>query len=84
MRPIIFGLLFPTITIEIRTFHFRTSMGDNFSKLSINFHKTYEKGVVDIDTTMTRDISIWWFFFSTKTMRIMKIHFGDSVGKYDP
>ena len=32
--------------------------GGNFSKFSINFYRTYERGVVDIDITMACDISI--------------------------
>ena len=32
--------------------------GDNFSKFSITFYRTYERGVVDIDITMAFDISI--------------------------
>ena len=64
----------------------RTSIqgGIFFSKLSINFYRTYKRGVVDIDITMACDISIQCVFFSTKTMGIMKIHFGHPVGKYDP
>ena len=59
MRPIILGYFFPTITMEISTFHFRTSMiqgGQIFIK--INFYRTYERGVVDVDITMACDISI--------------------------
>ena len=59
--PIILGYFFPTITMEISTFHFRTFMiqGGNFSKLSINLkYRTYEREVVDIDITMACDISI--------------------------
>ena len=60
MRPIILGYFFPTITMEISTIVFRTSMiqGGNSSKIWINFYRTYERGVVDIDITMACDISI--------------------------
>ena len=55
MRPIILGYFFPTITMEICTFHFRTSIskvGNFFSNFSFNFYRTYERGVVDIDITI--------------------------------
>ena len=60
MRPIILGYFFSTITMEISTFYFRTSMiqGGSFSNFSINFYRTYEKEVVDIDITMACEISI--------------------------
>ena len=48
------------------------------------FFWTYESGMVDIDLTMACDISIYCVFFSTKTMGVMKIHFGHHVGKFDP
>ena len=46
--------------MEISTFNFRASMiqGVIFSKCAINFYRTYERGVVDIDITMACDISI--------------------------
>ena len=59
------------------------SFQDLHSKFSINFDRTYEKGVVDI-----YNHGMWYinlvYFFSTKTMRITKIHFGHCVGRYDP
>ena len=59
--------------------------GGNCSKFSINFSRTYEMGVVDIDITMACAIyQFSEFFFSTKTMRITKIHFKHRAGKYDP
>jgi len=35
------------------------SKGGNFSKFSINFHRTYERGVVDIDIHSFRSNSAW-------------------------
>ena len=61
MQPIILGYFFLTITMEISTFHFISGppwSNGNFSKFSINFYRTYEKGVVGIDITMACDISI--------------------------
>merc|ERR1712154_447398 len=36
---------------------FHRSNQNNFSKFSIHFYRTYERGVVDIDITMACDIS---------------------------
>jgi len=84
MRPIILGYFFPTITMEISTFHFRTSIiQGGFSKFSINFYRAYESGVVVIDITMACDIYLVCFF-STKTMGVMKIHLWASCGKIRP
>ena len=60
--------------------------GGNFSTFSINFYRTYERGVVDIDIYDVDMHVVHQFsvFFSTKTIRITKIHFGHRVGKYDP
>ena len=53
-------LFFPTITMEIRAFHFKTSMVKmgNFSNLSIKLYRTYERGLVVTDITMGCDVSI--------------------------
>ena len=75
---------FPTITMEISTFHFRTSMaqGGNLSKFSIHFHGTYESGDYWYNHVM------WYFnlhvlcFFPTKMMGIITFDFGNYVGKY--
>ena len=40
--------------------------GGNFSKFSIHFYRTYERGVVDIDITMACDISIYGVFSQLK------------------
>ena len=45
--------------------------GGNFSKLSINFYGTYERGTVIIDITMACD----------KMLGIIRINFGHYVGK---
>ena len=58
--------------------------GGNLSKKSINIYGTFERGLVIIDVTMACDISNLVCFFSTKTMGIIKIHFGHCVGKYGP
>ena len=60
MRPIILGYFFPTITMGILTFHFRTSIvqGGHFSKYFIIFYGTYERGLVVIDKNMACDKSI--------------------------
>ena len=53
VRPRATGHIFSYITLV--NFLFK---GGNFSKFSIDFYRTYEMGMVDIDITMACDISI--------------------------
>ena len=62
---------------------FQNLQENNLEKNPINFYGTYEIGLVIIDITMACDIYLVCFF-STKTMGVMKIHYGHRVGKYDP
>ena len=57
--------------MEISAFHFVTSMiqeggggggGGHFSKFSIHFYRTYERGVENIDIVMAYDKSIYCVF----------------------
>ena len=56
----------------------------NFSKFSINFHRTYDRRVVDIDITMAFDISIWCGFSQLKLNETNENPFWASCGKILP
>ena len=78
-----FMLFFTTITMEISKFHFRNFMipgGYFFDHFLWNLWKGsgdywYNHGMWYINLVC---------FFSTKTMGIIKIHFGQCVGRYGP
>ena len=82
-----FRLFFPTITMEIRTFHFRTTMvqRSNFSLKNVDqFLWDLWKGTGD----HWYNYGMWYInlvcFFSTKKMGIIKIHFWHCAGKMQP
>ena len=80
-----FRLFFPTIMLEISEFHFRTTMvqGGNFSNFGqFLWNLRKETGDYWYDYGMWPIILV--YFFPTKTMEMMKIHFKHYVRKYGP
>jgi len=69
-----FYRIFLTKTMKISKFHFRTTMGGNFSHFLVNFYRTYEQGPVIIDNHGMGHI-ILVYLFVAKTLEIIKIHF---------
>ena len=86
--PYHFTGVFLTKTTEISKFHFRATMvqGGNCSHFYVDFYWTYERGLMIIYITIYHGLwpIILMYSFPTKTMEILEIHFGHSVGKYGP
>ena len=84
-----FQAIFPTIAMEICTFHFRTSMvqGGNISKYLTNLLGNYERGR-HVVRTISYNYGLWYInlvcISQIQTMGIIKIHFGHCVENYGP